>query len=60
MAKILDLQIPYHFPITRGFFLDYAPSKNCCNDKSYGEVCVKCGKCGRKFIDGVLQKGGAE
>lgn len=24
-------------------------SKNCCNPDSYGTICVKCGRCGRKF-----------
>ena len=31
-------------------FLDYHISKKCVNLlESYGEICVKCGKCGRKF-----------
>lgn len=29
--------------------LDYNVSKRCINDHSYGVICVKCGKCGRKF-----------
>lgn len=37
--------------------LDYGVSDNCQNLKeSYGEVCVKCEKCGRKFTNGVLAK----
>ena len=42
------------------FFTDYAPSENCCNTESYRQLCVKCGKCGRKFEGGVLMEGGAE
>ena len=55
MAKIL--KFPRRYPMAH---VDYESSKNCCNDDSYGAVCVKCEKCGRKFIDGVLWKGGAE
>ena len=55
MAKILKL--PRRYPMA---FVDYDPSENCCNDDTYGALCVKCEKCGRKFIDGVLQKGGAK
>ena len=30
--------------------IDYAVSDNCENlEQSYGEICVKCGKCGRVF-----------
>lgn len=60
MAKILELNLKQHYPIPKGKFFDYKPAENCCNDNSYGEMCVKCEKCGRKFIDGVLQKGGVE
>lgn len=28
---------------------DMRPSENCCNDDSYGCICVRCGRCGRKF-----------
>lgn len=28
---------------------DYKPAPNCRNSDSYGIICVKCGKCGRKF-----------
>jgi len=28
----------------------YKPSKNCSNLDSYGIICVRCGKCGRKFV----------
>lgn len=28
---------------------DYRASKDCCNSDSYGIICVKCGRCGRKF-----------
>ena len=55
MAEILKFPRRY-----QNTFVDYEPSKNCCNDDSYGAVCVKCEKCGRKFIDGVLWEGGAE
>ena len=60
MAKILELHLKQHYPIPKVSFIDYIPSENCCNDDTYGSICVKCEKCGRKFIDGVLQKGGAE
>ena len=40
------------------FFIDYEPSENCCNTESYRQVCVKCEKCGRRFVGGVLQKEG--
>lgn len=29
--------------------IDYSVSENCKNPDSYGVICVKCGKCGRKF-----------
>ena len=29
--------------------IDYAPAENCSNIYSFGEICVRCGKCGRKF-----------
>ena len=33
--------------------IDYRVASNCQNkEESYGEICVKCGKCGRKFIKG--------
>ena len=28
---------------------DLRVSENCCNNDSYGVICVKCGRCGRKF-----------
>lgn len=28
---------------------DMKPSANCCNSESYGCICVKCGRCGRRF-----------
>lgn len=28
---------------------DMRPSKKCCNADSYGCICVRCGRCGRKF-----------
>ena len=28
----------------------HRPSENCRNKDSYGVVCIKCGKCGRKFF----------
>ena len=38
--------------------IDYMPCEKCCNFReSYGIICVKCGKCGRKFEDGVLVNG---
>ncbi len=30
-------------------FIDYLPCKRCRNPDSYGMICVRCGKCGRKF-----------
>ena len=59
MAKILEAIKQTH-PITKRQFIDYEPSKDCCNDDSYGACCIKCEKCGRQFINGVLQEGGAE
>ena len=62
MAKIIKFPPPQK-PFaeqTVKIFVDYEPSKNCCNDDAYGELCVKCGKCGRKFTAGILQKEGAE
>lgn len=39
----------------RRMFVDYAPCEKCTNPDTYGEICVKCGACGRKFDDkGVL------
>ncbi len=29
--------------------IDYGVSPNCVNPDSYGEICVRCGQCGRKF-----------
>lgn len=34
--------------------VDYKPSPTCKNLDSYGCICVKCGRCGRKFVKGVL------
>lgn len=63
MGKILKLP-PLKNPLVgrkvKAVFYDYHVSENCCNDDSYRQVCVKCEKCGRKFVNGVLQKGGAE
>lgn len=28
-------------------FIDFAPTKNCKNEYSYGSTCLKCNKCGR-------------
>ena len=60
MAKILKFPPPKN-PIegqkVKALFADYEPSENCCNDDSFGCVCVKCEKCGRKFINGILQNG---
>lgn len=25
------------------------PSENCCNSDTYGVICVRCGRCGRRF-----------
>ena len=45
-------------------FVDYEISDDCCNEDAFGCVCLKCGKCGRKFVsgfvNGFLQKGGAD
>ena len=35
-------------------FVDYTPADDCKNDESYGEICVKCGKCGREFDKGIM------
>lgn len=40
-------------------FVDYEISDNCCNDDSFGVVCLKCEKCGRKFVNGFLAEEGA-
>jgi hypothetical protein len=32
-------------------FIDYAVTKDCKNPGSYGTICVKCGRCGRKVED---------
>lgn len=58
MAKILELNLNQHYPIPKANFIDYEPAENCCNDDTYGVLCVKCEKCGRKFIGGFLEKGG--
>jgi len=43
------INIPIH--------LDYDVSDKCLNlSESYGEICVKCGKCGRKFFNGIMAK----
>lgn len=39
--------------------IDYRPSNKCKNSNSYGMICVKCGKCGRKFKDGVMVDDGS-
>jgi len=39
---------------------DYEISDDCCNEDSFGYVCLKCGQCGRKFANGMLQKEGAD
>ena len=60
MAKII--KFPPQKPFaerTVKIFVDYEPSENCCNTEGY-DLCIKCEKCGRKFIDGILQKEGAE
>ena len=35
----------------RRMFVDYAPCEECTNPETCGEICVKCGACGRKFHD---------
>lgn len=40
-------------------FVDYGVADNCCNNESFGVVCLKCGKCGRKFVNGFLAEEGA-
>jgi hypothetical protein len=38
-------------------FIDYQSASNCKNlEDSYGMICVKCGKCGRKFKNGNMIK----
>lgn len=35
----------------KGFHMrDIKPSENCCNSNSYGVICIKCGRCGRRFL----------
>lgn len=34
--------------------LDYSVSDNCTNENAFGCICVKCGKCGRKFDGGGM------
>lgn len=35
----------------KGFHMrDIKPSENCCNSDSYGVICIKCGRCGRRFL----------
>ncbi len=41
-------------------FYDYEISDDCCNKDCLGNVCLKCGKCGRKFANGMLQKDDAD
>lgn len=38
----------------KSHYLDYGVNPECENPDSYGEICVKCGQCGRKFDDGSL------
>ena len=36
-------------------FVEYAAAEDCKNVYSFGEICVKCGECGRKFTgDGLM------
>ena len=35
-------------------FIDYMPCRECVD---FAMTCVKCGKCGRKFEDGILVNG---
>lgn len=37
--------------------VDYMPCRECRNPYTYGVICVKCGKCGRIFVDGILTNG---
>ena len=35
--------------------MDYVCAKECKNtEESFGEICLKCEKCGRKFNDGIM------
>ena len=34
--------------------VDYAPCEECNNTDTYGMMCVKCGKCGRSFENGIM------
>ena len=37
-------------------FVDYRISEACTNWRSYGAVCVKCGRCGRTFSNvGIME-----
>ena len=38
--------------------VDYEAAQECENPSSYGEICVKCGKCGRVFENGFMVDGG--
>lgn len=52
-SKIESLNVPCHYGIANGLqnairIIDNAVSNNCKNlSESYGEICVKCNKCGR-------------
>lgn len=62
VAKIIKFpppKDPFKEQKVKAVFADYAPAANCCNDDSFGCLCIKCGMCGREFIDGILQKGDA-
>lgn len=37
--------------------VDYMICKECRNPDTYG-TCLKCGECGRTFVDGILTNGG--
>ena len=61
MGKILKFpppESPLRGHKVKFVFVDYEPSENCCNTESYRQLCVKCEQCGRRFVNGILQKGG--
>ena len=63
MGKIIkfpSLKKPLEVQREGLYFVEYRPSKNCCNRESYGQICLKCERCGRRFEDGWLQKEGDE
>ena len=42
------------FESIENMIIDYGVAQECKNPSSYGEICVKCGKCGRVFENGIM------